>query len=229
MKFTLTVPSSQDEITLEQNQKFVSLTKGKDRVKDAKIINDCAIHCFCSLPLEAIRHLKVKDRSFAIGQLNKVLNESHNNKRIVSVGGVEYGFIPNLDKMSYGEYEDLQDYLSDIADWNKAMAVFYRKVTVKRGELYQIEDYEGSAKYSEQMKKIPMSVVTGVDVFFYNLKNDLLETFQYYLKKNLLRKENKELFKSQEIDMKTFIQSLKESTGGLMGLQKWKLELPLNS
>ena len=39
--------------------------------------------------------------------------------------GVEYGFIPNLDDMSFGEYVDLDTYIGDWQNIHRAMAVLY--------------------------------------------------------------------------------------------------------
>jgi hypothetical protein len=56
--------------------------------------------------------------------------------------GVEYGFIPNLDDMSFGEYVDLDTYLGDWQNIHRAMAVLYRPIREKRGERYNIVPYE---------------------------------------------------------------------------------------
>jgi hypothetical protein len=49
---------------------------------------------------------------------------------------------------------------------HKAMAVLFRPIKKKQGTKYLIEDYEGSHKYSELMKEIPLDVVMGAMVFF---------------------------------------------------------------
>jgi hypothetical protein len=64
-----------------------------------------------------------------------------------------------------------------------------------------IEDYGGSAKYSEVMKQAPLSVVLGATVFFYNLTNALLKAIPNYLEEEL-KKESKDLLKSGEITKK---------------------------
>jgi len=228
MKITLTIPTSLSEITLEQNQRFSKLVEDKDPKKDVKLINDASIHCFCNLPLQAIGGLKVKDYNFAISQIKKVLEEKPDLQRTIKLDGVTYGFIPNLDKMTLGCYEDVNENFEEVRLWHRAMAGLYRKVTVKKGDLYRIEDYEGADKYCEQMKQLPMSVVVGCDVFFYNLRNDLLKTLKYYLKKSLSKKENKLLAQEKGIDMTYFIPLLEETILKLRLPQKSLLEAHLS-
>ena len=86
---------------------------------------------------------------------------------------VEFGFIPNLDKMSYGEWEDLESYIHNPKDLHKAMAVLYRPIAFKRGDRYKIHEYRGSDTYSDVMKDMPTDVALGAKVFFYRLAKKL--------------------------------------------------------
>jgi hypothetical protein len=87
---------------------------------------------------------------------------------------VEFGFMPNMDEMSLGEYIDLEKYISSWEDMHKALAVMYRPIVAGRGEFYEIESYEGSDKYSDIMKDAPVTVALGAMVFFYHLGKELL-------------------------------------------------------
>jgi len=86
--------------------------------------------------------------------------------------------------MTLGEYIDLDNTLSDWQTMHKAMSVLYRQVTVKKDNRYQIEDYEGS-KHAEAFKQMPLDVVMGCLVFFYNLNNELLQTTLNYLSREM--------------------------------------------
>ena len=67
---------------------------------------------------------------------------------------------------------------------HKAMSVLYREVTVKKDNRYQIEDYEGS-KHADAFKQMPLDIVMGCLVFFYNLNNELLQTTLNYLSREM--------------------------------------------
>ena len=66
---------------------------------------------------------------------------------------------------------------------HKAMAILFRPVVSKRGDLYEIEEYEGSAKYAGHMLHMPANVAIGALVFFYRLGMKLSKhTMDYSLK-----------------------------------------------
>ena len=89
---------------------------------------------------------------------------------------VEFGFIPNLDKMSLGEYIDAEKYLCNWEDMHKAMAVLYRPIVAGNKDFYLIEKYKGSDKYSSVMKDAPCTVALGSMVFFLSLGIELSKT-----------------------------------------------------
>jgi hypothetical protein len=94
------------------------------------------------------------------------------------MAGKPYGFIPNLEKITFGEHMDIMKYLpkdpTDWADVHKAMAVMFRRVTADRKGNYIIEPYTGTAETAEQMKAMPLGVALGAIVFFFDLLIDLL-------------------------------------------------------
>ena len=74
--------------------------------------------------------------------------------------------MPNLDKISIGEYIDIESNVSGFKNMHKAMAVLYRPVTKKHKDKYQIEEYSGSQEYSEALKYMPLNAALGAMVFF---------------------------------------------------------------
>ena len=52
-------------------------------------------------------------------------------------------------------------------------------------DLYKIEPYESSSKYSEIMKQVSAEVYLGAMVFFYDLSKKLLEGLNIYTQKEL--------------------------------------------
>jgi len=73
------------------------------------------------------------------------------------------------------------------------MAVMYRPIKKQHKELYSIEKYRGTDKYSEVMRNAPTSAYIGATVFFYNLLNELLSVMPDYINKNLTDLERQAL------------------------------------
>jgi hypothetical protein len=76
--------------------------------------------------------------------------------------------------MSFGEYIDLDSYLSDMQSLHKTIGVLYRPITIEKGDLYEIEPYNGTDGYSD----FPLDVALGATLFFYRLSNRLLKDSQ---------------------------------------------------
>lgn len=125
--------------------------------------------------------------------------------------GVTYGFIPDLDNISYGENKDICKYISNWETMHNAMAALYRPIKTNMfgrpkivGGKYQIEDYEGTVKTAEIMKKMPLEVCFGAHVFFYNLTKELLSYIPNYTgviteKDLLLMQQNGETIKKSTL------------------------------
>jgi len=79
---------------------------------------------------------------------------------------------------------------------HKAMAVLYRPVKYKKGDLYLIEDYEGTDKYSNIMLDSPVNAAIGATVFFYNLGKELSKVMIHSLEK-YLEQESESLLVSE--------------------------------
>jgi hypothetical protein len=114
-----------------------------------------------------------------------MFNQNHSFIPTFKMGGTEFGFIPNLEDMTFGEYTDLDTYITDWDEIHKAMAVLYRPIKKKGlNGTYEIEDYNGTITYAEVMKFAPLDVCLGATVFFYRLGNELLKATIAYLEKD---------------------------------------------
>jgi len=111
-----------------------------------------------------------------------MLNQKPQLVQRFKLGDVEYGFIPNLDDMSFGEYVDLDTYLGNWEEMHRAMAVLYRPIKQKHGDKYNIVDYE--VVNSEMYKNMPMDAVMSSILFFYRLGIDLSKAMMNYLEES---------------------------------------------
>ena len=182
MKLTLNIPESLNEITLAQYQKWIKISEDKDM---STFLQQKMIEIFCNTDLRKVNQMKANDINRVSKELDDLFKEKPKfiNKfklyNTTSKEDVEFGFIPKLDDMTFGEYIDLDNYLPKWETMHNAMGVLFRPITFKKKEQYLVEDYETSSKYD--ISNMPLSVVFGAIVFFCNLKNDLLKTIMNYL------------------------------------------------
>ena len=181
MKIELTIPTTLNDIKLAQYQKFLSIAKDNE---ESEFLQQKMVQLFCGIDLKDVAQIRYKDVAEITANINNLFTKENHLIQRFKMGGVEFGFIPNLDEMSTGEYMDLDTYITDWDTMHNAMAVLYRPITNKLGNKYQIEEYKGSITYAEVMRHAPLDVVLGAMVFFYNLGNDLLKSTINYLEKN---------------------------------------------
>jgi len=77
--------------------------------------------------------------------------------------------------MSFGEYIDLETNMADVQNYHIAMSTFYRPITNKVRNMHDIEEYQPSDEKQRRMLKMPLNVVLGASVFFYNLETELIK------------------------------------------------------
>ena len=194
MKIELTIPTTLNDIKLAQYQKFLSIAKDNE---EGEFLQQKMVQLFCGIDLKDVASIRYKDVAEITANINNLFTKENHFIQRFKMGGVEFGFIPNLDEMSTGEYMDLDTYITDWDTMHNAMAVLYRPITNKLGNKYQIEEYKGSVTYADVMRHAPLDVVLGAMVFFYTLGNDLLKSTINYLEENqevqnILNKHNLE-------------------------------------
>ena len=183
MKLEISIPTELKEIKLAQYQAFLKIAKDNE---DEEFLNQKMVQTFCNIDLKDVAEIRFKDVLEITASLGKMFDvKSHKFINRFKLGGVEFGFIPDLEDMSFGEYTDLDTYIGDWDNMHKAMAVLYRPITKKGlNNTYEIEKYNGSITYSDVMKHAPLDIVFGANVFFYNLGNELLKSMMNYLENN---------------------------------------------
>ena len=176
MKLEINVPDSLSEITLGQYQKFVKLYSG-EVTEDFLALK--MLEIFCGVKLSEAYQMRFKDVDGVVELLTEILNEKPQLVQRFKMKGVEYGFIPNLDDMSFGEYVDLDTYIGDWQNIHRAMAVLYRPIKDKHGERYNLVPYE--VVDAEMYKDMPLDAAISSVLFFYRLGIDLSRAMTNYL------------------------------------------------
>ena len=214
MDIDIIIPEGLQDITLEQYQKFLAL-----KSKDDMFLTQKAVEIFCNVPLILVDKMayntvqRLAKRVFSYFESKPSLVKKKSLKKRL------YGFVPNLEEITLGEYVDLDANVVDWANMHKAMAVLYRPVVSEAGDYYEIEEYDGTDKYSEEMKQMTLEVVLGSLVFFYRLGIDLsiamTESLEEQMSTTSLPKQTSE---ESGDGTEVFINSLKETLQSLKQL-----------
>jgi len=174
MKKEIYVPTNLMEIPLVRYQKFLKSSTDEDSEFNRILF----VSCMTATDINVVRQITKKDFDSIYNHLYDVLNQQPKYINRFKIDGLEFGAIPNFDKISVGELADLDTYYRDWETMHKAMAVMFRLVTEKKGNEYLIEEYNGTDKFADLMKYAPLEVVLGMRGFFLNLCQDLESYFQ---------------------------------------------------
>lgn len=172
-QISITVPTEWSGITLKDYLLFQ---------KDLELYGEeeagyvaCLLHHFCKLPVDILAQL---DTDVYLNIKNDLVGFIGNTKlplqRIIKIGNKEYGFEPNLSKISYGAYLDITKYdtLTIDDNWAKVMSILYRPVVKKNGVMYEIEKYKGDID-EDTFLNLSMDVHFGALHFFLTLLEEL--------------------------------------------------------
>ena len=217
MELKVIVPTSLSEITLEQYQRFARLEG------DEEFLTKKMLEIFCDVPLEKLPNIRFKDVSSVSKRISDMMREKPSIKTRFTLKGQEFGFIPSLEDITYGEFVDLDSYMSDTQNLHKTMAVLYRPVVQKSGKRYDIEPYESATKYCDLMKEAPMDVVMGAVLFFWTLGKELLMATLISLENHKALKSSPPKANSQTdgVGIPPSIPSLKAMLDDLMRLEDY--------
>ena len=218
MEAEILVPTELNEIPLKSYQQFMD---SYEKSNDEEFLCQKMVQIFCGLRLRDVFQVKWSDVKEITIHLAEMFKNKPSFQHKFTLQGIEFGFITDLENMSFGEYIDLTQNLDKVENWHKAMAVMYRPITERRKEKYEIEEYNGTNSYAEVMKFAPLGVVLGAQVFFWDLINDLLQSLLTFLKSEMMTKEMKQTL-AKELNLQNggggiqaYMQLLTENFKGL--------------
>lgn len=172
MKLDLLVPTSLHDIPLKHYQKFIkTFENADDYTEDYAALK--MLEIFCGVPYSEAIKFKVGDINRVVSKINEALAEKPSLINRFKLGSTEFGFVPELNDLTFGEFVDIENNITDWDNMHKAMAVLYRPIVKKYKKKYEIEEYRGDNWY-DAMLDMPASVAVSAIVFFYNLETDLL-------------------------------------------------------
>jgi|TARA_R110002020_G_scaffold51746_2_gene146232 hypothetical protein len=182
--------SKWSDVTLEKWIKLVNFHNG---TKSSEALDTIAE--LSNIPKNLINKLELKDVAIIMNKIAELQQKQDSSlKRIIEIEGERYGFHPNLDEITLGEWSDIETMIRNDIEKNmpELMAILYRPITDETDNgIYTIAAYDGNISIrAEQMKKMLAEQVQSALVFFYNLGKELLRTFPSFLLERM--KEMKE-------------------------------------
>ena len=188
-KFEVTVPTEWKDITIAEFQRYLQIAKSKRKTRDEEIIA-----LFCKLDKKTIKKIKLKDKNILVDKINTFINTKNETKlqKRVTFKGKDYGFVPNLSKITTGEFVDIEEYGRNINEnLHKVMSVLYREIDKEVNEFYSVKPYDPNELEIDKFKDFPMSTTLSAIDFFFRLGINLLEDLNNY-SMEVMRK-NKEI------------------------------------
>lgn len=196
--------------------KYLALQKDLENYKDdEKAIKAALYYHICDVDARLLSKLDSETIKNIDEDLNAFMNDAeHNLQPKITIGDTEYGFEPDLSRMSYGAYLDISSYETFTIDdnWAKIMDILYRPIKKKQGGLYEIEEY--SVRDDDSHTKwlsVGMDIHFGVFFYFITLLMDL----QSGIVSSLMKQKN----------LPTHIKRLLEESGKVMrALPNWQMK-----
>ena len=173
-KETYNLIDSWSDVTLEKWIKLININT-ESKTEEAEEI----IAALSGIPNELIKKLSLRDVAIILGKISDLQSQQDTAlKKVIEIGGVEYGMHPNLDDITLGEYADIESFIKAGLEKNmpEVMAVLFRPVTERKGEAYTIEAYDGNITIrAEEMKKMSAEQVENALRFFFAFATELFK------------------------------------------------------
>ena len=183
------LPTSWDEVSVKQYTNLMIAIDKEDSTEIELMVK--SLEALADIPGGLLTKAPIKMLREAYNQLGELTSTNPNKElsRVVEIDGIEYGFIPDFDELSLGEFVDLDNYLQDgFNNLDKVFAVLYRPVVKRDGIKYTIEDYDlkdiikRRKLFSERMS---IDTVYAALVFFCNIGRIHIESTLSYLEEEI--------------------------------------------
>ena len=121
MKVKFQITQTLNSITLGQYQNFQKVLKDNEGAEESSFVGMKMLEIFCNADFEKIRNVDLGVFDVALNKLKEVLEMKPSMSKKIVVDDTEYGFIPDLENITLGEYVDLEKYMADPMTFHKAM------------------------------------------------------------------------------------------------------------
>lgn len=169
------VPSNLNEITLGQYQRFARMSEDK---KDTEFFERKMIEIFCSIDSKNVNKIEYKSVKKIVNLLNQMFDVKPDLVKKFQIDDKEFGFIPKLDDMSFGEFVDLDSSLTEWDTMDLAMGVLYRPIKNKLLDTYTVKEYKPEDEIN--MKEMPLDAALSAIFFLTDLEKELTNHIHNY-------------------------------------------------
>ena len=139
------------------------------------------IAALSDIPKKLIKELSLSDVAVIMSKVGELQAKQDTKlKRIIEINGVEYGFHPDLDSISLGEYADIEQFIKNGIDKQlpELMSVLYRPIKLKKNDIYIIDSYDGDIRLrAEEMKLMSAEQVQSALFFFLQFREGIVRDF----------------------------------------------------
>ena len=181
---TFSLINSWADVNLETWLKLIDFETGT-KTEEA----EATLAALTDIPKQLVKELALSDVAVIMSKVGELQQQQDTKlKRIITINEVEYGFHPDLDSITLGEYADIEQFIKNGIDKQlpELMSVLYRPVKLKKNDIYIIEPYDGDIRLrAEEMKQMSAEQVQSALVFFYTLGKVLSEIMPSYLMEKL--------------------------------------------
>ena len=172
------------DVTLETWIKLVDFATGTKTEEATE-----TIAALSDIPKKLVKELSLSDVAVIMSKIAELQAKQDTTlKRIIEINDVEYGFHPDLDKITLGEYADIEQFIKNGIETNlpELMAILYRPIKYKKENIYIIDAYDGEITMrTEEMKQMTAEQVQSALFFFYNFAKVLSGILPSYLMERL--------------------------------------------
>ena len=171
--------NSWEEVTLEKWLQLIDFETGTKTEEATE-----TIAALSDIPRRLVKELALSDVANIMSKVAELQQKQDTKlKRIIEINDIEYGFHPDLDSISLGEYADIEQFIKNGIESNlpSLMAVLYRPIKEKKNDIYIIDAYDGDIRMrTEEMKQMSAEQVQSALVFFYIFVKALCEILQSF-------------------------------------------------
>jgi hypothetical protein len=135
-------------------------------------------------PKDFVRQLTPEDIDKVINAFKDVIATPMANHQHKWNG---YGFIPDINKISFGEWLDLDTNCKDFPkNLPKLLSILYRPISSEIGTKYKIEQYTADhLSNAKDFESMPLSIANGALLFFSTIESELVTTSLSFLEQQI--------------------------------------------
>ena len=187
MKLSYSIPENKKEISvvkfLEIEKIYNDAQDNETEVNEKKIVSVCL-----DIPYHYVDKLPFEEYQLAVNSISKALSSESTFYQRFEYKGIEFGFIPDLEKITAGEFAALEGFFKDPSkNALSILSLLYKPIkeekeysnwwSKEKVKKYTVETYDENVDVSFY-KDVPYEIYEGAIVFFYNLGKHLLVATQ---------------------------------------------------